>query len=174
MRLGVLLVTALILALAAAACGEAEAPSADTTPGADLTPLASPTETPGAAEPSPTPPPTEVPNICRPNPSPVNPADPNIVVRSPEPGQVVASPFLVTGLARVFEGQFNVTIYGEIGGVIAKAPARAELGQELSPFEVELTFAVGREQPACLWVFDRSAEDGSPIDVVQVPIALAP
>jgi hypothetical protein len=96
------------------------------------------------------------------------------VVRSPEPGQVVRSPFLATGLARVFEGQFNVTVYGELGGVVAEAPAQAELGQELSPFEVELTFAVAREQPACLWVFDRSAEDGSPVDVVQVPIALAP
>ena len=174
MRLGVLLVASLFLALVAVACGEAEAPHSDATSIGELTPLASPTETPTAAEPSPTPVPTEVPNICRPNPSPVNPADPNIVVRSPEPGEVVSSPFLVTGLARVFEGQFDATIYGEIGGVIAQAPAQAELGQELSPFQVELTFAVAREQPACLWVFDRSAEDGSPVDVVQVPIALAP
>jgi hypothetical protein len=170
----VLLAASLLLAFAAVACEEAEAPSPPTTPAAQLTPSPSPTATPGTPEPSPTPVPTEVPNVCEPNPSPVNPADPNIIVRSPEPGQVVRSPLRVTGLARIFEGQFNVTIYGEIGGVIAEAPAQAERGQELSPFEVKLTFAVGREQPACLWVFDRSAEDGSPIDVVQVPIALAP
>lgn len=174
MRLGVLLAASVVLVFAMVACGKAEAPSPETTPTVDLTPVASPRQTPGTPEPSPTPAPTEVPNVCLENPSPVNPADPNIVVRSPEPGQVVTSPFLVTGLARVFEGQFNVTIYGELGGVIAEAPAQAELGQELSPFEVELTFAVGREQPACLWVFDLSPEDGSRIDVVQVPIALAP
>jgi hypothetical protein len=126
------------------------------------------------AGPSPTPAPTAVPNVCKANPSPVNPADPNIIVRSPEPGTVVRSPLHITGLARVFEAQFNVTLYGELGGVIAETTGMAQQGQELSPFEVELTFTVGREQPACLWVYDLSAKDGSRIDVVQVPIALAP
>ena len=174
MRLGALLAASLVLVFLAVACGEAEAPSGETTPTAELTVLPSPTQTPGTVEPSPTPAATAVPNVCLANPSPVNPADPNIVVRSPEPGQVVKSPFLVTGLARVFEGQFNVTLYGELGGVIAEAPAQAEMGQELSPFEVELSFAVGREQPACLWVYDLSPQDGSRIDVVQVSVALAP
>jgi hypothetical protein len=87
---------------------------------------------------------------------------------------VVRSPLRITGLARVFEAQFNVTLYGELGGVIAETMGMAEQGQVLSPFEVELTFAVSRGQPACLWVYDLSAKDGSRIDVVQVPIALAP
>ena len=172
MKLGTLLAASLLLVFAAVACKEAETPSPEATPTAQLTALPSPTVT--AAGPSPTPAPTAVPNVCQANPSPVNPADPNIIVRSPEPGAVVTSPFLVTGLARVFEAQFNVTLYGELGGVIAEATGMAEQGQELSPFEVELTFAVSREQPACLWVYDLSAEDGSRIDVVQVPIALAP
>ncbi len=172
MRLSALLAASLLLAFAAVACGDAEAPSPTATPTAQLTPSPSPTVTP--AGPSPTPAPTAVPNVCATNPSPVNPADPNIVVRSPEPGTVVQSPFLVTGLARVFEAQFNVTLYGELGGVIAETQGLAEQGQELSPFEVELTFAVSRGQPACLWVYDLSAQDGSRMDVVQVSIALAP
>jgi hypothetical protein len=172
LRLGALLAASLLSVFAAVACEKAEAPAPEATPTAELTALPAPTVTP--AGPSPTPASTAVPNVCKANPSPVNPADPNIIVRSPEPGTVVTSPLLITGLARVFEAQFNVTLYGELGGVIAETTGMAEQGQELSPFEVELTFAVGREQPACLWVFALSAEDGSRIDVVQVPIALAP
>ena len=172
MRLSALLAASLLLLIVAVACGEAEAPSPTATPTAQLTPLASPTVTP--AGPSPTPAPTAVPNVCATNPSPVNPADPNIIVRSPEPGTVVTSPLRITGLARVFEAQFNVTLYGELGGVIAETTGMTEQGQVLSPFEVELTFAVSRGQPACLWVYDLSAKDGSRMDVVQVSIALAP
>jgi len=172
LRLSALLSASLVLVLAVVACGKAEAPSPEATPTAQLAPLPSPTQTP--AGPSPTPAGTAVPNVCKTNPSPVNPADPNIIVRSPEQGAVVRSPLLITGLARVFEAQFNVTLYGELGGVIAETTGMAEQGQVLSPFEVELTFAVAREQPACLWVYDLSAKDGSRMDVVQVPIALAP
>jgi len=172
LRLGAPLAASFLLIFAAVACGKAEAPSPEATPTAQLTPSPSPTVTP--AGPSPTPVSTAVPNVCKTNPSPVNPADPNIIVRSPEPGAVVRSPLLITGLARVFEAQFNVTLYGELSGVIAETTGMAEQGQELSPFEVELTFAVSRGQPACLWVFALSAKDGSRIDVVQVPIALAP
>ena len=172
MKTGALLAASFLLAFAMVACGKAEAPSPTATPTAQFTPQPSPTMTP--AGPSPTPAPTAVPNVCAANPSPVNPADPNIIVRSPEPGTVVRSPLHITGLARVFEAQFNVSLYGELGGVIAETAGMAEEGQVLSPFAVDLTFAVGREQPACLWVYDLSAKDGSRIDVVQVPIALAP
>jgi len=174
LRLSALLAASLLLVFVAVACGEAEVPSPTATPTAQLTPSPSPTQTPGAVEASPTPAGTAVPNVCATNPSPVNPADPNIIVRSPEPGTVVTSPLRITGLARVFEAQFNVTLYGELGGVIAETTGMTEEGQVLSPFEVELTFAVSRGQPACLWVYDLSAKDGSRMDVVQVPIALAP
>jgi hypothetical protein len=180
-RLGTVLAASLLVLLVAVACGKAEAPASTATPTAQLTPSPSPTQTvglpteqAGATEASPTPAGTAVPDVCKTNPSPVDPADPNIIVRSPEPGTVVKSPLVITGLARVFEAQFNVTLYGELGGVIAETTGMAEEGQVLSPFQVELTFAVSREQPACLWVYDLSAKDGSRIDVVQVPIALAP
>jgi len=172
LKLGALLAASLLLALAAVACGKAEAPSPKATPSPQLTPSPAATVTP--AGPSPTPASTAVPNVCQTNPSPVNPADPNIIVRSPEQGAVVTSPLVISGQARVFEAQFNVTLYGELGGVIAETTGMTEQGQVLSPFQVELTFAVSREQPACLWVYDLSAKDGSRMDVVQVPIALAP
>lgn len=172
MKLGILLAASLLLAFVAVACDEAEAPSPEPTTTAAVTASPAPTETP--AGPSPTPAPTAVPNVCQANPSPVNPADPNVVVQAPQPGDVVTSPFLVSGQARVFEAQVSLTLYGELGGVIAETQTLATEGQVLSPFEAELTFAVSRAQPACLWVFQVSAEDGSSIDVVQVPLALAP
>jgi len=172
LKLGALLAAGLLLAFAAVACGKGGAPSSEATPTVALTPQPSATSTP--VGPSATPAATAVPDVCKANPSPVNPADPNIIVRSPEPGAVVTSPLAITGQARVFEAQVNVTLYGELGGVIAEAQTLAEEGQVLSPFQVELAFAVSREQPACLWVYQVSAKDGSRIDVVQVPIALAP
>ena len=173
MKPGILLVASFLFILAVAACNEAEAPSPDDTPTAESTSIA-PTETPGTAEPSPTPAATAVPNVCDVNPSPVNPASPNVIVQSPEEGDVVTSPMRITGEASVFEAQFNVALYGELGGVIAEASGMTEEGQRLAPFEMELPFAVSREQPACLWVYAISAQDGSRIDVVQVSIALAP
>jgi len=172
LRLGALLAASLVLVFAAVACGKAEAPSPTATPSPQLTPLPAATAT--LAGPSPTPASTAVPDVCKTNPSPVNPAEPNIIVRSPEQGAVVTSPLVISGQARVFEAQFNVTLYGELGGVIAETTGMTEQGQVLSSFQAELTFAVSREQPACLWVYDLSAKDGSRMDVVQVPIALAP
>ncbi len=90
------------------------------------------------------------------------------------PGQIASSPLVISGQARVFEAQFNVTLYDELGGVIAETTGMSEEGQVLSPFHVELTFAVSREQSACLWVYDLSAKDGSRMDVVQVPVVLSP
>jgi hypothetical protein len=171
-KLGTLLAASFLLVFVAVACGKAEAPSPEATATAAVTASPAATETP--AGPSPTPAPTAIPNVCQTNPSPVNPADPNIVVQSPQPGDAVASPFVVSGLARVFEAQVSVTLYGDLGGVIAETQTLAAEGQVLSPFETELSFAVSREQPACLWVFQVSAKDGSSIDVVQVPLALVP
>ena len=172
MKLRTLLAASVLLLVLAAACGKAEAPSPEATATAAVTPSPAATVTP--AGPSPTPAPTAVPNVCQTNPSPVNPADPNIVVQSPQPGAAVTSPFAVSGLARVFEAQVSLTLYGDLGGVIAETQTLAAEGQALSPFQAEVTFAVSREQAACLWVFQVSAKDGSSIDVVQVPLALVP
>lgn len=42
------------------------------------------------------------------------------------------------------------------------------------PYEGRLSFAVAQETAACLWVFEESARDGSPTNVVQVPLILVP
>jgi hypothetical protein len=47
-------------------------------------------------------------------------------------------------------------------------------GQTLAPYEEELTFSVDEEAPACLWVSESSARDGSPVNVFQIPVLLLP
>lgn len=47
-------------------------------------------------------------------------------------------------------------------------------GQTLSPFSEDVTFSVGAPTSACLWVYEASARDGSPIHVGQVPVLLQP
>ena len=124
--------------------------------------------TPGPGEESP----TGQPDVCQPNPDPA-PADVS-EVDSPAAGDSVTSPATISGRFAAFEAQFNITIYDADGGEIADVPAHGEEGQVLSPFSEDVFFSVTEETPACVWVYDASEADGSPIDVVQVPITLVP
>ena len=136
--------------------------------GAHITPGA--TVTPSPAGESPTP--TQQVNVCRPNPDPA--AADMAVVDSPRPGASVSSPVTISGRMNAFEAQFNITIFDAAGGKIADVPARSAQGQVLSPFSEDVFFSVTGETPACVWVYDLSSKDGSPINVVQVPVTLKP
>jgi hypothetical protein len=136
--------------------------------GVDITPGA--TVSPAPGEESPTP--TTAPDICQPNPDPA-PAD-MAEVTSPSAGDSVISPVTVSGRFAAFEAQFNITIFDAAGNKIADVPARSQEGQVLSPFSEDVFFPVTEETPACIWVYDASPRDGSPIDVVQVPVTLKP
>ncbi|HEX5506282.1 MAG TPA: Gmad2 immunoglobulin-like domain-containing protein [Thermomicrobiales bacterium] len=108
---------------------------------------------------------------CRPNPSPPS-GMPTIQVVLPEPGQVVASPLTVTGLAVAFEAQFAITLYGQNGQQLAQIPAHTAEGQTLSPFSVSVPYTITTEQDGCLWLYNVSGKDGSAINIVQVPVHL--
>ena len=136
--------------------------------GVDITPGA--TVSPGPGDESPTP--TSQPNVCETNP---DPASADVVsVDSPQTGDSVTSPVTVSGRIVAFEAQFNITIFDAAGDKIADVPARSEEGQVLSPFSKDVFFSVTEATPACVWVYDLSERDGSPIDVVQVPVTLKP
>jgi len=136
--------------------------------GGGITPGA--TVSPGPAEDTPTP--TSVPNVCLPNP---DPATADVAeVDSPAAGGSVTSPVTISGRFLAFEAQFNITIFDAAGGKIADVPARSQEGQVLSPFSKDVFISVTEETPACVWVYDLSERDGSPIDVVQVPVTLKP
>lgn len=111
--------------------------------------------------------------VCQPNPSPPDSADPSIVVAAPGVGDRSANPLTVSGSARVFEAVVSLSLKGADGGSIADGTAQAdEAAPVLSPFSGTLPFSVTANTPACLWVFEASARDGSPTNVVQVPVTL--
>jgi putative hemolysin len=114
------------------------------------------------------------PNDSNPPAQTTQPANPeaNIKVSSPLPNETISSPFTVKGEARVFESQFNWRLKSGDGSVLAEGMGTAQaldVGQ-FGPFEIELkTLAKG---PVTLEVFDRSAKDGSEIDLVSIPLKI--
>jgi hypothetical protein len=111
-------------------------------------------------------------NPCQTNPSPVDSADPSVVVSAPTANASVTSPLTVTGQARVFEATVSLALYDASGNEIASTTTMAAEGGVLSDFTGSITFSVTASTPACLWVFEASAQDGSPTNVVQVPLTL--
>jgi len=112
-------------------------------------------------------------NVCQTNPDPVDPADPSIIVSAPVANDSVTSPIHVTGQARVFEAVVSLTLFDENGDEIVSTTTMAAEGQVLSAFSADMSFSVTTDTPACLWVFESSARDGEPVNVVQVPLSLS-
>jgi hypothetical protein len=111
-------------------------------------------------------------NVCAPNPSPATP-DTN-QVDTPAAGARVSSPVTVRGRIAAFEATFRVAIFDGAGNTSADVQGMSSEGQTLAPFEVLVPFSATSEIPACMWVFESSARDGSPVNVVQIPITLLP
>jgi hypothetical protein len=109
---------------------------------------------------------------CQTNPDPVDATDPSVIVSEPASGASVASPLHVEGQARVFEATVSLALYDADGDEITSATTNAAEGQVLSAFSTGVPFTVTSDTPACLWVFEASAQDGSPVNVVQVPLTL--
>jgi len=112
--------------------------------------------------------------VCPTNPSPPDPADPSIIVAEPRAADRLTSPFQVSGQARVFEANVRVTLYDATGTALVDTfTTAAEAGPALAPFAVDIAFTSGAEQAGCLRVFEESAADGSPRNLVQVEVVLA-
>ncbi len=164
-----------ILAAAAACGGDDEATTATHSPAtaspkATVIVTASPIPAPSSV--TQTASQTPLANVCLPNPDPAT----SSVLQIDEPlaGDTVSSPFTVKGKIAAFEAQFRITVYDAAGNAIADQAGMAAEGQTLSPFAEAVSFSVASPQPACLWVYESSARDGSPIHVGQVPLALQP
>lgn len=162
-------IACLVVVLSLAACGEGgddDDDASTATPTSTATPSATtPAATTAAASPTPR-------DVCLTNP---NPTTPDInKVTAPLPYAHVTSPVQVTGQIAAFEATFQVTIYDAQGNELADQFAMSNEGQTLAPFSTSVPFSVNEETPACLWVYEKSAQDGSPIHVVQIPVTLLP
>jgi len=100
---------------------------------------------------------------------------PPIFVDRPAWGGAFPSPGRVTGLANVFEAQFQLQVLDGHRRVLVEAPVHATCGTGCwGTFDVTVRYSVPTAQWGTLRVFDPSAKDGTPIDVREYPIWLTP
>ena len=98
-----------------------------------------------------------------------------IVVEAPEAGQTVTSPVTVSGTANVFEANVSMRIVGPDGEVIAETFATASCGTGCrGTYSKNVPFQVAALTDGFVEVYESSAQDGSPLHVVRVPVVLSP
>lgn len=100
---------------------------------------------------------------------------PPIVVETPAPGDEVHGPLIITGTANVFEATVSIKVTGENGETLAESFTTATCGTGCrGDFEKRLSIEVDRRTSVIVKVFESSAEDGRPTNVVRVPVTLVP
>ena len=98
---------------------------------------------------------------------------PAIFVESPAPFDVISGPFHLQGTANTFEATFMVRLTDASGAVLLEQPVMATSGSGTrGSFDVTLDLAVPRAGPGTLTVYEASARDGSPVNVVEIPLKL--
>ena len=102
---------------------------------------------------------------------------PAIVVESPYPGERVTSPMSVRGFSRTFEGTVVYDVVVPPSGEIVDAgftTAAQPDAQFFGPFEFTSVFEAPVAGVGAVIVFEESAQDGSPINVYEVPVLMEP
>lgn len=98
---------------------------------------------------------------------------PAILVESPAGGDTVRSPLRISGTANTFEATFTATVADWDGRIVAEQTVTATSGSGTrGTFDATLAYRVGRPGRGALIVFERSAEDGSRRNVVEIPLHL--
>ncbi len=98
---------------------------------------------------------------------------PAILVEFPTVGNKVSSPLRVRGTANVFEAVFRISLVDWDGLIIADEVVTASSGTGTrGTFDVTIPFAVGSAGRGALIVFAESPKDGSPTDVIEIPLQL--
>jgi immunoglobulin-like protein involved in spore germination/sporulation and spore germination protein len=100
---------------------------------------------------------------------------PAILVETPLIGSKVSSPVTVSGTANVFEATVSLRILDENGKEIARTFTTATCGTGCrGDYSVSVPFNVDHQQEGTVEVYESSAKDGSPINVVDIPVILVP
>jgi hypothetical protein len=87
----------------------------------------------------------------------------------------VSSPLQLRGSANTFEATFQVEVRPDKGKPLAEGFVTATSGSGTrGTFDKRLDFIVDRERPGTVVVYERSAEDGSVINRVEIPVTLSP
>jgi germination protein M len=100
---------------------------------------------------------------------------PAILVESPTPQERVASPLRIQGTANTFEANFRVELEDADGQLLVDTFVTATSGSgERGTFDATFEFDGASPGTATLRVFEESADDGSRINVVEIPVEPAP
>jgi germination protein M len=100
---------------------------------------------------------------------------PSVLVESPTVGEQVSSPLRIIGTANTFEATFNVEVVDAKGRVLGKRFVTATSGSGTrGTFDAEVPFKATGAGLGKLIVFELSAEDGSRIHQVEIPLQIAP
>jgi hypothetical protein len=98
-----------------------------------------------------------------------------IEVTTPSEGDIVSSPVTIAGTADVFEGTVSIRILGEDGRVLTDTftTATCSIGCR-GDYSEDVAFKVKRVEHGTIQVFESSAQDGSMLNLVEIPVILAP
>ena len=101
---------------------------------------------------------------------------PPILVEEPTPGQAISSPVRIRGTANTFEATFVVRLLLNAAGAKAfEQPVTATSGNGTrGTFDVSIPYKVSASGPGTLVAFESSAEDGSEIHRVEIPVNVTP
>lgn len=98
---------------------------------------------------------------------------PAIMLMSPTPGATIATPVRLRGTANVFEAVFRVKITDAAGKVVVDKPITASSGTGTrGTFDASVPFKVTAHGTGWLTVYEPSAKDGSPTNVVKIRVRL--
>jgi len=98
---------------------------------------------------------------------------PAIMLESPAPGATITSPVRLTGSANVFEAVFRVKITDAAGKIVADKPVKATSGTGTrGTFDASIKFTATKHGKGWLTVYEPSAKDGSPTNVVKIRVYL--
>jgi germination protein M len=100
--------------------------------------------------------------------------EPPIFVERPGVGATITSPFTISGRATAFEATVQIELRDDDDRMLARAFATATRGApERGRFSERLAF-VGDATQGVVIAYEESAEDGSRINEVRVPVLLSP
>lgn len=142
-------------------------------------PPATPTATSTAGGTVPPPTPTGAGTIPTATPTPAAtspwtpPAD-QIELFSPVAETLYHSPIEIIGYSQTFEGNVNLRLTDAEGNILAERNALGGAADGFAFFHSYLRFTVTEELSATLEVFETSAEDGSELHTITVPLQLLP
>jgi hypothetical protein len=99
---------------------------------------------------------------------------PAILVESPLIGAQVGSPVTISGTADVFEATVSIRVLDEDGNAIVTTFTNATCGTGCrGDYSASVRYEVDHDQAGTVMVFEASAMDGSPQNVVSIPVVLS-